>query len=542
MAATTIDAIPTTNPDPFAGAAAPTAGPLARAGVACRAPFTGLQFHAAGGLGEVYRATNTALNREEALKFLKARYADDSDSRRRFGQEAEITGRLEHPGIVPVYAIGADGRGQPCYAMRFIRGETLDEAIRRFHDADTAGGRDPDERRESFRALLKRFVSVCNTIGYAHSRGIVHRDVKPKNVMLGRYDETLVVDWGLAKPTGQASGSTADGDREPEVTPRPGLGDPEAATRGLVGTPGFMSPEAAEALVARGLVLAGTGRLVEAEAGWERALALSREPDGGSAEAEGGDRPALAIEGKALYCLGLAATIRGRPDEAEKSYRAALDLQSRSSAGPESPPGATLALRMTQLNLGGLLLNRGKAEEGESLIGAALAGLDALADRPGATAADHATAAEQSYQYASSRFGAGVVSGLRPTIESAVRHARAAALARPEGEADRRRLAQALEGLVYIASAEREGPAAAEAAREWLDGGPTVVADLVEVAARLAAVDGDAACRSQALRAIGRAVELRMPNPEKLADDPRFQALFATEEARARLRPPVAPD
>ena len=83
--------------------------------------------------------------------------------------------------------------------MRFIRGETLQDAIDAFH-ADDRPGRDPSERSMALRELLDRFVSICNTVGYAHSRGILHRDLKPRNVMLGQFDETLVVDWGLAKP------------------------------------------------------------------------------------------------------------------------------------------------------------------------------------------------------------------------------------------------------------------------------------------------------------------------------------------------------
>jgi serine/threonine protein kinase len=107
---------------------------------------------------------------------------------------------------VPVYGLGAYPDGRPFYAMRLIKGDSLKEAIRRFHEADTPG-RDPGERRLALRGLLGRFVDVCNAVAYAHSRGVLHRDLKPSNVMLGPYGETLVVDWGLAKVVGRPAGS-----------------------------------------------------------------------------------------------------------------------------------------------------------------------------------------------------------------------------------------------------------------------------------------------------------------------------------------------
>ena len=86
--------------------------------------------------------------------------------------------------------------------MRFIQGDSLKEAIARFHAAD-GPSRDPGERTLALRKLLRRFLDVCNAIDYAHSRGVLHRDLKPGNVMLGKYGETLVVDWGLAKAIGR---------------------------------------------------------------------------------------------------------------------------------------------------------------------------------------------------------------------------------------------------------------------------------------------------------------------------------------------------
>ena len=123
--------------------------------------------------------------------------------------EAEITGNLEHPGIVPVYSLGRNAEGRPYYAMRFIRGESLSVAIRRFHEKihgearDGREGGSPSMWGIEFRQLLGRFLDVCDAMDYAHSRNVIHRDLKPANIMLGRYGETLVVDWGLAKVLGK---------------------------------------------------------------------------------------------------------------------------------------------------------------------------------------------------------------------------------------------------------------------------------------------------------------------------------------------------
>jgi serine/threonine-protein kinase len=207
----------------------------------CVSTFRGLRFHAQGGLGEIFKATGSEIPREVALKFIKRRIAHDPDSLRRFLLEAEITGRLEHPGIVPVYGLGTDGDNNPCYAMRLVRGETLDEAIDRLQKTHN-----PEERDRELRALVRRLISVCNTVAFAHSRGILHRDLKPKNIMLGPYGETLVLDWGLAKvfDAPEAAGAPS----EERLTPSSGGSGSGTPTVGVVGSPGFMSPEQAQAL------------------------------------------------------------------------------------------------------------------------------------------------------------------------------------------------------------------------------------------------------------------------------------------------------
>ncbi|MEO6809440.1 MAG: WD40 repeat domain-containing serine/threonine-protein kinase [Isosphaeraceae bacterium] len=202
-----------------------------------------LRSHARGGLGEVFLASDGELKREVALKAIQERHADDPQGRARFVLEAEVTGNLEHPGIVPVYGLGYQPDGRPYYAMRFIKGDSLKEAITRFHAGDDSG-RDPRERLAELRRLLGRFLDVCDAIEYAHSRGVLHRDLKPANVMLGPYGETLVVDWGLAKTLGSPDTEAGEGPGEAMLGPSLS-GTAETLAGSAIGTPQYMSPEQA---------------------------------------------------------------------------------------------------------------------------------------------------------------------------------------------------------------------------------------------------------------------------------------------------------
>jgi len=201
-----------------------------------RTRYQVLRPHAKGGLGRVSIARDVELGREVALKEIRESYAGDAASQKRFVREAEITGSLEHPGIIPVYGLGCYADGRPYYAMRFIRGETLQEAVSKLH-AGEAGYK--------LRGLLTRFVAVCNAVAYAHSRGVIHRDLKPANMMLGPYGETLVVDWGLAKVVGRDPVSD-DGAGSSEMTLETPSGKGLMTQAGSsLGTPSFMSPEQA---------------------------------------------------------------------------------------------------------------------------------------------------------------------------------------------------------------------------------------------------------------------------------------------------------
>jgi len=204
--------------------------------------FRVLRPHAQGGLGAVFVALDAELNREVALKQILDHHADDPISRQRFLIEAEITGGLEHPGIVPVYSLGTYGNGRPYYAMRFIKGDSLKEAIERFH-ADAGLKANPGHRSLELRTLLRRFTDVCNAIDYAHSRGVLHRDIKPGNIIVGNHGETLVVDWGLAKPLGRVEPGRDTAERT--LLPSSTSGSADTLHGSALGTPAFMSPEQA---------------------------------------------------------------------------------------------------------------------------------------------------------------------------------------------------------------------------------------------------------------------------------------------------------
>lgn len=203
--------------------------------------------HDQGGIGTVSVAVDNELHREVALKEIQQQFASNEEARERFTLEAEITGGLEHPGIVPVYGFGHYDDGRPFYAMRFIRGDNMQQAIRRHYQRDLLSDDDPNrtrmEKPVEFRRLLGQLVDVCHAIHYAHCRGVLHRDLKPGNIMLGKYGETLVVDWGLAKTS--LHPESAPLTSEAPLNPVYSSGTEQTQQGTHLGTPSYMSPEQA---------------------------------------------------------------------------------------------------------------------------------------------------------------------------------------------------------------------------------------------------------------------------------------------------------
>ncbi len=179
---------------------------------------------AQGGLGSIWLARDHDLNREIVIKELIDHQALGPDRRQRFLREAQITAQLEHPNIVPVFGLGyRTGSDAPFLMMRYVRGRTFYEAISDYHGDGTTAGR---YEKAQLRPLLRAFICVCRALDFAHRRGVVHADPKPANVILGDTpEETILLDWGLAKTiSAAAAASLSDGSQ-------------------LMGTPAYMAPE-----------------------------------------------------------------------------------------------------------------------------------------------------------------------------------------------------------------------------------------------------------------------------------------------------------
>ena len=204
--------------------------------------YDNLVWHARGGMGDVYRAHDTKLGREVALKRILPKFESEEGVRNRFIREVELTAKLNHPGIATVHDLICDERKNPWYVMKFVEGKNLAEVIDEHHRSSRAN---TTNETISLRNLLTRFVSLCNTIAYAHDRGVVHRDLKPSNLMIGPYGETVVIDWGLAAFRVKEAAAELPRDSMPSSEERE-AGVTQAGQ--LLGTPEYMSPEQAKGL------------------------------------------------------------------------------------------------------------------------------------------------------------------------------------------------------------------------------------------------------------------------------------------------------
>ena len=159
-----------------------------------RGRYESLEPHDAGGMGVVYLAYDRELGREIAYKVIQPDLRSDRKSVEKFLNEARITAKLQHPGVVAVHGLTTDDDGRPSYAMRFVKGVPLLDAVKKFHERRQT----PPTSRGDWQPLLNHFVRICQAIGHAHSQKLLHRDLAPRNILLVDNTETLVIDWGLA--------------------------------------------------------------------------------------------------------------------------------------------------------------------------------------------------------------------------------------------------------------------------------------------------------------------------------------------------------
>ena len=360
-----------------------------------------------GGMGAVYRVRDSRLGREAALKVILGE-ADEA-SRIRFRREAEITARLDHPAIPPVYEAGTTVAGEAYMLMRVIEGETLSLRIQdlQLGGLDRAGTRD----------LLQVLVKAGEAVGYAHGQGVIHRDLKPDNVMVGAFGEVLVMDWGLAREEGKEEVAAV------LELGRTKLDADEAQAAGLtqvgsvMGTPGYMAPEQADGLPADArsdvyalgaiLVEALTGRppvtgkgvlqVVLATAEGKIELPRDRRPET-PAELNSIAKKALALEARHRYASAeefvadLQAYLAGQPVNAH-DYRLAEQIR----ALPGRHPGLTglllIALLATLVAVLAFAYRASEAARREAVISARQAEEARREAEESRTAAERAKAA-----------------------------------------------------------------------------------------------------------------------------------------------------
>lgn len=196
-----------------------------------------------GGMGEVFQVRDPELSRVMALKALRQHLASKAGQAARFREEAQITAQLRHPGVVAVHEFGLLEDGRIYFTMEEVQGRTLADILKELHGASDSRAWGTTKDGWTLRKVIEAFRRACETLAYAHARGVVHRDLKPSNLMLGDYGEVLVLDWGLAKVTGRSDAAL---DPSEEVTSERSQ-DHSLRTRvgKVFGTPAYMPPEQA---------------------------------------------------------------------------------------------------------------------------------------------------------------------------------------------------------------------------------------------------------------------------------------------------------
>jgi Flp pilus assembly protein TadD/serine/threonine protein kinase len=218
------------------GSQLPPAGPVAAEVVTHIGPYSLQEKVGQGGMGIVWRARDRLFHRSLAVKVLAEQHTHNGELRRRFIEEAQLMGQLQHPGIPPVHDLGELPDGRPYFAMKLIKGKTLAALLK-----ERTG---PDQEQPR---LLAIFEQVCQTLAYAHAQRILHRDLKPSNIMVGAFGEVQVMDWGLAKLLGSAGEKTEQAVAPASTIYTVRTDEPDTATQTgqALGTPAYMAPEQA---------------------------------------------------------------------------------------------------------------------------------------------------------------------------------------------------------------------------------------------------------------------------------------------------------
>jgi serine/threonine-protein kinase len=177
-----------------------------------------------GGMGAVFKGRDSSLGRDVAVKVLLESHSGRAELVQRFVEEAQIAGQLQHPGVVPVYEMGQTPDRRPFFTMKLVKGRTLTQLLL-----------DRPSPADELPRLVAIFEAVCQTLAYAHAKGVIHRDLKPANVMVGAFGEVQVMDWGLAKVLGSEATQTEA--VSVIATPRSGSDETVTQAGSVLGTP-----------------------------------------------------------------------------------------------------------------------------------------------------------------------------------------------------------------------------------------------------------------------------------------------------------------